>query len=291
MVEAFKTEGKPDENGLYPMNQDEITDEQIEAMRAAMPKSTPDQIEADMEEWINHPLNCKELTPKMLEQPEFQALMQMSHEGTPQEVAENFKHHAYEHLGALLLKKSKNEEKDFQESLYCFDQALEAKCGDPKLEYDLYLGRAKLNILRAQCGLTKEDCLEALKIKDSDPVCWTLLCKSRLYVEKYDECTEYLTKALDKFPENPSLKQLKTRVLAELEKEKEKAQKIEMIREGKENETVKVYRALRSKGIKLGKRLQELPEMVDQRVTVDKKGKLHFPVLILYEQFGVTDFI
>ena len=64
-----------------------------------------------------------------------------------------------------------------------------------------------------------------------------------------------------------------------------------MIREGKENEMVKVYRSLRSKGIKLGKRLHELPEMVDQRVTVDKKGKLHFPVLILYEQFGVTDFI
>jgi len=72
----------------------------------------------------------------------------------------------------------------------------------------LYLGRAKLNILRAQCGLTKEDCLEALKIKDTDVQCWIVLVKSRLYVEKFEDCATYLSKALEKFPENPQLKQL-----------------------------------------------------------------------------------
>ena len=69
--------------------------------------------EADLEEWINHPLNCKELTPEMLERPEFQALMNMAHEGTPEEVQANFKNHAMESLGKLLLKKSANTEKDF----------------------------------------------------------------------------------------------------------------------------------------------------------------------------------
>jgi hypothetical protein len=49
----------------------------------------------------------------------------MAYEGTPLEIATNFKNHAYEHLEKLLLKKSKNEEKDFQEALYCFDTALE----------------------------------------------------------------------------------------------------------------------------------------------------------------------
>jgi len=74
-----------------------------------------------MDEWINHPLNCSAVTPEMLERPEYQALMQMAHEGTPLEVQNNFKHHAMDQLGKLLLKKSKNEEKDFQEALYCFD--------------------------------------------------------------------------------------------------------------------------------------------------------------------------
>lgn len=90
-------------------------------MCAQVPKMTPEEQEADMEEWVNHPLNCREITPEMLERPEWQALMQLAHEGEPIEVQNNFKHHAYEGLGKLLLKKSKNEEKDFQESLYCFD--------------------------------------------------------------------------------------------------------------------------------------------------------------------------
>ena len=50
---------------------DDITDEEFERMRANMPKRTEEEIEADFEEWMNHPLNCKELTPEMLERPEF----------------------------------------------------------------------------------------------------------------------------------------------------------------------------------------------------------------------------
>jgi hypothetical protein len=34
--------------------------------------------------------------------------------------------------------------------------------------FTLYSGRAKLNLLIAQFGHCKEDCLEALKIKDND---------------------------------------------------------------------------------------------------------------------------
>ena len=107
------------------MDLEDMTDDQFEALAAQLPKMTPEEQEADMEEWINHPLNCKELTPEMLERPEFQALMAMAHEGEPIEVQNNFKNHAYEHLGRLLLKTSKNQEKDFQEALYCFEQALE----------------------------------------------------------------------------------------------------------------------------------------------------------------------
>ena len=49
----------------------------------------------------------------MLEQPEFQALQQLAYEGTPDEVAGNFKNHAYEQLNKLVLNESKNNEKDF----------------------------------------------------------------------------------------------------------------------------------------------------------------------------------
>lgn len=48
---------------------------------------------------------------------------------------------------------------------------------------------------------------------------------------------------------------------------------------------------IRAHKIKLGKQQHNLPAMVDQHITLDKKGKLHFPVLILYDEFMQTDFI
>jgi hypothetical protein len=95
------------------MSQDDITDEDIARLAANMPKRSKEELDEDLEEWLNHPLHCKELTPEMLKRPEFEALANMAYDGTPQEVAENFKNHAYDSLGKLLLRQSKNEEKDF----------------------------------------------------------------------------------------------------------------------------------------------------------------------------------
>ena len=62
--------------------------------------SKPDE---DVEFFLNHPLNAKELTPEMLELPEYQALMNLAWDGTPDEVAENFRKHGFEHLGNITL--------------------------------------------------------------------------------------------------------------------------------------------------------------------------------------------
>ena len=57
----------------------------------------------------------------MLARPEYQALQNMAFEGTPLEVATNFLNHANDSLGNVLLKRSKNEEKDLQETFYCIE--------------------------------------------------------------------------------------------------------------------------------------------------------------------------
>ena len=260
-------------------------------MAAALPERTEEEIEADWEEWLNHPLNCKELTPDMLEREEFQALQAMQYDGTPVEIARNFKNHAYEQLGHLLLKKSKNTEKDFQEAMHCFEQALEQKCGDDKLEFDLLLGKAKLNMLRGQFGKSKEDCLEALKRKKTDEQAWYILARSRIFVEKYQEAMDYISEGLSILPKSPKLQFVKAECETKRKEQIERVKKIEIINNVKEDEMMKVYRDIRAKGIKLGKRLHELPEVANKHVTLDKRGKLHFPVLILYDEFMVTDFI
>ena len=43
--------------------------------------------------------------------------------------------------------------------------------------------------------------------------------------------------------------------------------------------------------MRLGKRVHTLPDTLDLQITLDEYGKLHFPVLILYDEFMQTDFI
>ena len=54
---------------------------------------------------------------------------------------------------------------------------------------------------------------------------------------------------------------------------------------------MKVYRALRSNKIKVGKRIHEVPVDVNLQIFLDDYKKLHFPVLLLYDEFMCTDFI
>lgn len=88
------------------------------------------------------------------------------------------------------MKESKNDTKDIEEALYCFDQAIEQKPTDKDLLYYLLIGRAKANILIGQFGKTKEDCLEAKKYKETVQG-YTILIRSRLFVEKYKEALDY----------------------------------------------------------------------------------------------------
>jgi len=59
----------------------------------------------------------------------------------------------------------------------------------------------------------------------------------------------------------------------------------------KKDKKLEVYRNLRGKKVKLGKRVHHLPESLELQITEDDDGTLHFPVLLLYDEFMQTDFI
>ena len=52
-----------------------------------------------------------------------------------------------------------------------------------------------------------------------------------------------------------------------------------------------VYRNMRAKKIKIGKKVHYLPEIVEVAINEDFSNVLHFPVLILYDEFMATDFV
>ncbi len=48
---------------------------------------------------------------------------------------------------------------------------------------------------------------------------------------------------------------------------------------------------IKLKKLKIGQRLHNLPEMLDAKITVASDGKLHFPVLLVYEEAEQCDLI
>ena len=66
------------------------------------------------------------------------------------------------------MKEAKNNNKEIEEAIYCFDQAIDAKAIDQGILYEIYIGRAKANILIGQFGKTKEDCLQAKKYRETE---------------------------------------------------------------------------------------------------------------------------
>ena len=84
-----------------------------------------DEIEIDINYFITHPLNAKKITPEMLLLPEYQALQSLVFDGSPEDVARNFMKQGYDRLNKVLMKESKNNAKEIDEAIYCFDQGLD----------------------------------------------------------------------------------------------------------------------------------------------------------------------
>lgn len=231
----------------------------------------------------------------MLEQPEFAALQDLAYEGTPEEVCRNFRNHAMEALDTLLKKYTKNKKHDQVEcerAMHFFNEAFKTGWKEYQSLFTLYMGRSKLNLLIGQFGKCKEDALEALKIKPESENMWVVLTRSRYFVEKWSDGLKYSNQGLEKFPESKKLLEMKACFERALENEQINIEQVETIQVVKKDKKMEIYRNLREKKVKIGKKIHSLPEGgVDLQITQDKEGKLHFPVLLLYDEFMTTDFI
>ena len=48
---------------------------------------------------------------------------------------------------------------------------------------------------------------------------------------------------------------------------------------------------MREKKIKLGKRVHDIPEMVEANISMDKKGLITFPVILVYDEVMQVDLV
>lgn len=103
-------------------------------------------------------------------------------------------HYGMESLDLVVKAYTKSKEHDKVEcerAMHFFNEAFKTGWKEYQMQFTLYMGRAKLNLLIAQFKDCKDDCLAALKIKSDDIGMWVVLCRSRFFVEKWVEGLKY----------------------------------------------------------------------------------------------------
>ena len=129
-----------------------------------------------------------------------------------------------------------------------------------------------------------------MKIKETEAV-FTILARSRIFLDKFKEAIDYCLQGLKKFPDSKVLKSVMEKAQSEEKKEQKRVNEIQTFQALAKDQKMEVYRNLRSKKVKIGKKVHNLPEIVEVAITLDAEGKLHFPVLLLYDEYMATDFI
>ena len=148
-------------------------------------------------------------------------------------------------------------------------------------------------MLMGQFGHCRDDAISALKIKKDDAQMWLILARSRYFVEKWAEGLKYAKQGLAHVPSDKKLLHMESLFEFALENERKAAEAIKPMENLKQDKKLEIYRNMRGKQIKVGKKLNYIPDNVgvDFKIEVDKEDRLHFPVLILYDEFMATDFV
>ena len=175
--------------------------------------------------------------------------------------------------------------------MHFFTEAFDTGYKDPETLFTLYMGRAKLNLVTAQFGHCRTDALEALKIKPKNQQMWIILTRSRYFLEKYEDGLKFAIEGLEKCPNSAKLKNMKACHEEGLKKEGVLMEEISTLNNIKKDKKLSIYRQLRDKKVKMGKKIPYIPEQHELQITVDKQGLIHFPVLLLYDEFMTTDYI
>lgn len=209
-----------------------------------------------------------------------EALRALSHEGTPDEIALNFKTQGNECYV----------EKKYQDAVQYYTRALEQKCDIKELNIACYINRAASNLELKNYRRCINDCKEALELDPKNAKALYRSAKAYMAIDRLDEAHTVLQYGLSVNPENTALKSL-----ASQEQEKRARKKeLQAAREKRENEKLTkknhLKMALKAKHIKQmfssqsGHTEENSAELgkVSLEDPMDPSSSLYFTVLFLY---------
>ncbi|ORZ41472.1 hypothetical protein BCR44DRAFT_1422884 [Catenaria anguillulae PL171] len=218
--------------------------------------------------------------------PELSALQSLIYDGTPEEIAENFKNQGNEMF--------RDGRKHFPHAIRFYTQGIDQQCSDNKLNATLYCNRAAVHIEMGNFRKCVNDCIAAIKLNPALVKAYYRMGRAYTKLDKFDEAVAALSRAITLDPENGTVKV----ALEEAQKKLDEAsaQQADRLRQQELQAEVDklVAQAIERAGIKTATLATHVPaaEYASHRPIYDvANDSLSFPCLVLYPEFNQSDFI
>ncbi|KAI8603512.1 hypothetical protein EDD21DRAFT_318928 [Dissophora ornata] len=236
-----------------------------------------------LKEMDSVPLFMNSLPEDADENPLIQALQDLAYDGTPEEVAENFKNQ-----GNDCFKQGK---KFYKDALVFYTNGLEVFCKDSKLNETLYVNRAACNLHFGNYRKVLTDCAHALKLNPKNVKALFRSAKALSALEMYPEAIDCCDHALTADPDNQPIKDERAKIQAEFDK-KEKVKREKELREQKIREKkMMIEAALEKRKIRTAATPGFKPDHPHEIQVDQDQDQLTVPTFFLYPEHNESDLI
>ena len=301
---------------LYSEDADKDSeDEQYEKQVAENIKNrkplSEEEAKKEIEELQEFPMFMTELPEHPEDNIYLQSFQSLQYEGKADEVGLDFLENSQENLEKYKKSKKFN---DLKESMINICNAIDHCENDPEcdhIKFRLFYHRGKMQVMVKNWRYAVEDLSQGIKfihnmnkeefIKELNEGniddAYLKLIQSYIELKLFKKAKE-LIKERKKANENEGLKSYKDKY-TDLEKNIENLKqkllddlnKMEAFKNMENEKKILLYDDLTNKGIKLENQLINVPAGCQAEIYKDEENKYHFPILVLYEEFNVTDYI
>ncbi|KAL7282463.1 hypothetical protein ACG7TL_003934 [Trametes sanguinea] len=230
------------------------------------------------------PLFMKSLPEEATDDAAISALQSLAYEGTPDEVAQNFKEQGNDYFKGKRYK----EARDF------YTQGIDAKPEDKSILEALLCNRAACNLELQNYGSVLRDCSKAIGVNPKSSKAYYRSALALIALERYDEALDCCDRCLQFDKDNKAMQETRA-----------KAAKLKEAKEHKERERQERERQEQLKQARLRAAYKErniivvpVPDTVAQNPYEPEfdpedptYNTLTFPVLLLYPQYATSDLI
>ncbi|KAG6833609.1 hypothetical protein H0H87_004236 [Tephrocybe sp. NHM501043] len=240
-------------------------------------------LDAAMAAFDSLPLFMKSLPTDDTEDTTLAALQSLIHEGTPDEVALNFKEQGNEYFKG----------KRYREALGFYTQGVDAKPTDATLREALLCNRAACNLELKNYGSVLRDCSTALTLNAQSSKALYRSASALMALDRVDEALDCCDRCLIFDTDNKGVLQLRDRATkSKAEKEKREKERAERIR--KEQEAKRLMDiAFRERNLIVLPKVDGSSNPYEPHCDPDDptQSTLVFPVFFLYPQHATSDVI